>query len=243
MDCNRFKAWLTAPRDEHDPDQSEAMTHVAICADCRRLWQTDTVLENQLQQSFTATDVPPKLTTRMRAAIDPRLSSTSPMPSGLSWWKWVTPALATAVLLVLIFNPLVGQLTSLDLLGTYALANHQDTDQPLAVTSSHLEVVNQWFNANLPFQLAVPDLRHRGFSLKGGRPCTLGNEKAAYLIYDHLGQAVSVFVVPSRDLAFAMTDGRQYQIRDDRHQVEIWQENDMVCIVVQKAPFTPPEDV
>lgn len=237
MDCATFKAWLINPHSDHDPDPQDALAHKDVCPECRKLWQIDTVLERQLQGSFSTTDVPENLTTRMRATV---VQSPSPPPlsrTSVPWWKWLTPSLAaTAALLFFVFNPLAGQLSSMDAIGAYALMNHQYPEEPLGVTSSQMDVVGQWFNDRMPFKITVPDLRKRGYDLKGGRPCTLGKTKAVYLVYDDQGERVSTFVVPSRDVAFAMTKGRHYQMKDATHLVEFWRENDVVCVVVRKSP-------
>lgn len=244
MDCATFKAWLVSPHSDHDPDPHDALAHTAVCPECRKLWQTDTVLERQLQGSFSTTDVPENLTARMRTAL-----AQSPSPPPLSrisvpWWKWLTPALAaTAALLFLVFNPLTGKLSSMDAIGKYALINHEYPEEPLGVTSSQMDVVGKWFNDRMPFQITVPDLRQRGYALKGGRPCTLGRTKAVYLVYDDQGERVSTFVVPSQDVAFAMTKGRHYQMKDATHLVEFWRENDVVCVLVRKSPEATATDV
>lgn len=237
MDCETFKIWLLSPHSDRDPDRNDALAHTSVCETCRTLWETDTVLETQLQGSFLTTDVPENLTARMRTAVEETLA-TAPMSRRITpWWKWLTPSLAAAAALIFfVFNPLSGQLSSMDAIGAYALINHQQLDQPLAVTSSRMDIVGQWFNDRMPFSVTLPDLRQRGYTLKGGRPCTLGKTKAAYLVYDDQGQRISAFVMPVRDVSFAITEGRRYQMEDAVHLVELWQEKDIVCVVVRKSP-------
>ena len=237
MDCETFKTWLANPHSERDPHLHDVMAHVTVCRDCHKLWQTDTVLEKQVRGSFSTTEVPENFTARMRAAIEQSIAPSPPPRPKVSWWKWLTPSLAaTAALVFFVFNPLSGQLSSMDAIGAYALINHQHPEQPLDVASSQMDVVGQWFNDRMPFQVTVPDLRQRGYALKGGRPCTLGKTKAAYLVYDDKGQRVSTFVLPARDVTFAITEGRHYQMKDATHLVEIWQEKDVVCVIVRKTP-------
>lgn len=239
MDCETFKRWLRNPHGEGDPSPQDALAHTTGCQECRKLWQTDTALESQLQESFSPTDVPENLTARMRAAVEPSLSPSPPSRPGVPWWKWLTPSLAAAAaLLFFVFNPLTGQLSSMDAIAAYALINHQHPEQPLGVVSSQMNIVGQWFNDRMPFQVTVPDLRRRGYALKGGRPCTLGKTKAVYLVYDHQGERVSAFVMPARAVAFTITEGRHYQMRDAMHLVELWQEKDVVCVIVRKSPPT-----
>jgi anti-sigma factor RsiW len=129
-----------------------------------------------------------------------------------------------------------GRLASMDALGAYALINHQNPGQPLDITSSQPDEVGRWSKDRMPFRVAVPDLSSRGYALIGGRPCTLGKAKAVYLVYDDRGQQVSAFIVPSRDLSFAMTEGRHYQMTDAANLVEFWQEKDLVYVVVRQSP-------
>lgn len=237
MDCETFKKWLLNPHGESDPAPPDALAHTADCQECRKLWQTDTALESQLQGSFSVMDVPENLTARMRAAVEQSVSPPPPSRPGVPWWKWLTPSLAAAAALIFfVFNPLTGQLSSMDAIGAYALINHQHPDQPLGVTSSQMNVVGQWFNDRMPFQVTFPDLRRRGYVLKGGRPCTLGKTKAVYLVYDDQGEQVSAFVVPAQEVAFALTEGRHYQMTGAMHLVELWQEKDVVCVIVRKSP-------
>lgn len=239
MDCPTFKAWLLNPDHDRDSKCHEALAHTSVCEECQSLWQTDSVLETQLQDSFSTTDVPENLTARMRAAVEPSVSPSPPSRPGVPWWKWLTPSLAAAAaLLFFVFNPLTGQLSSMDAIAAYALINHQHPEQPLGVVSSQINIVGQWFNDRMPFQVTVPDLRRRGYALKGGRPCTLGKTKAVYLVYDHQGERVSAFVMPARAVAFTITEGRHYQMRDAAHLVELWQEKDVVCVIVRKSPPT-----
>lgn len=239
MDCETFKTWLVNQHSNHNPDPHDARAHMAVCPQCYKLWQSDTVLESQLQRSFSTIDVPENFTARMRAAIEQSVSPPPPSPPSVPWWKWLTPSLAAAAALIFfVFNPLAGQLSSMDAIGAYALINHQHPEQPLGVASSQMNVVGQWFNARMPFQITVPDLRQRGYALKGGRPCKLGKTKAVYLDYDDQGERVSAFVLPARDVAFAITEGRHYQMKDAMHLVELWQEKDVVCVIVRKSPPT-----
>ncbi len=66
----------------------------------------------------------------------------------------------------------------------------------LAVPSSNADEVARELRARLPFAVHVRAVE--GAELRGGHACSIAGKRAAYLQYVHAGEAISVFVFPSR---------------------------------------------
>ncbi len=66
----------------------------------------------------------------------------------------------------------------------------------LAVPSSNADEVARELAARLPFAVQVRAVE--GAELRGGHACSIAGKRAAYLQYVRAGEAISVFVFPSR---------------------------------------------
>ena len=100
-----------------------------------------------------------------------------------------------------------------------------------------------WFFKRLNYRITLPDFSDRGFTLRGGRECTIGPHKAAYLFYDDHGQSVSVFVMPAGKVKMTLQEDRRYRIDAPAHRIDLWQASGMVCILVQDRPATPSAEI
>ncbi len=158
-----------------------------------------------------------------------------PSASGRSGWLWkgFAPALALGLLLV-IWNPWANPLTSLETVGNFALANHSRSDMTMAFTADEIPNPQVWFYQRLNFRIAMPNFSKRQLTFLGGRECTIGPKKAAYLFYDDNGKRVSVFVIPARQIKVPLQNERRYRIDAQGHSVELWKMDAMVCILVQE---------
>jgi anti-sigma factor RsiW len=90
-----------------------------------------------------------------------------------------------------------------------------------------------WFFERLNFRITLPDFRTRGFTLLGGRECSIGPHKAAYLFYDANGETVSLFILPAGKFQLTLQDKRRYRIESARHQMDLWKADGIICILVQ----------
>lgn len=241
MDCLDFKAWLIF-RDGGDAETSrEARAHRRDCPPCDRLYLTDEGLEQALAAGIKTTKVPDEMARRARALAG---EPTAPTAVRRSIWfrRGLAPALAFGLVLVfVVWNPLTNPLTSLDTIGNYALANHTRGDMAMAFTVDETPDPQAWFFKRLNYHITLPDFHDRGFTLRGGRECSIGPHKAAYLFYDHQGEPVSVFIIPADKVKMALQADRRYRIDSPGHRVDLWQAQGMVCVLVQgrQAPLPP----
>ena len=231
MNCNEFKTWI-ANRDLYDKRvHGEADTHVASCAQCRRLFELDDLAEYQIREGMRASDVPRGLLDRIEADISSSGKDKGSRP--VLWTKFV-PIFATAVLaLILIVNPFSSRIQTLDQMGTYVLENHFTGHTNAAFNAADVTDVAGWFSKRLGYAVEMPDLRSLGLTLQGGKRCSLGKKRAAYLFCDRKGQMVSLFVVNAGALGFKLDKDRTYGVYDRGGKIKIWQEGGMVYALVE----------
>ncbi len=242
MDCRDFKVWLVF-RDGGDADISRAArAHRRDCPPCDRLYRADEGLEQTLAAGIQTTKVPDGMAQRARALASESIDA--PRVRRSTWLrKGLTPALAFGlILVVMVWNPFTNPLSSLDAIGNYALANHTRRDMAMAFTVDETPDPQAWFFQRLNYRITLPDLQDRGLTLRGGRECSIGPHKAAYLFYDDNGKPVSVFIIPADKINMALQTDRRYRIDAPAHRVDLWQTNDMVCILVQGRPAALPAE-
>ena len=230
MNCNEFKTWIVS-RDLYDKRvYGEADTHVASCAQCRKLFDLDVLAENRIREGMQASDVPRGLLNRIEADI---ISSDKEKSSRLVFWTKFVPVLATAALvLILIVNPFSSRIQTLDQMGTYILKNHFSGHTDTAFNTAEVTDVAGWFSKRLGYPVEMPDLRSLGLTLLGGKRCALGQKKAAYLFCDRKGQKVSLFVINADAMNFELDKDRTYGVYDRGGRIKIWQEGRMVYAMV-----------
>ena len=233
MDCHDFKEWLLS-RDGADADMTRrARAHRRGCPSCDRLHRADEGVEQALAAGIQATKVPDGMAARARARAS---ESIEPAPVGRPPWfrKGLAPAMAFVMMLVvLVWNPFTNPLDSLDAIGNFALANHIRTDLPMAFNAAQTPDPQAWFFERLNYRIVLPNFRERGYILRGGRECTIGPHKAAYLFYDDHGQPVSLFIIPASKVKMALAEDRRYRIEAPDHRLDLWQAQGMVCILIQ----------
>ncbi|MDJ0721016.1 MAG: hypothetical protein QNJ04_05280 [Desulfobacterales bacterium] len=233
MDCQEFKRWLIDRDDCSEKKAQQAHTHRARCTDCDRLHSADEALERTMVDGFHSADVPGGMARRARALTE----VVEPTPATAwtaGWRKVLVPSMALGVLVAfLIWNPRATPLITLDAIGTYALANHNRADMTMAFTADEISDPKEWFYQRLDFRFAMPNLSQRQLTFLGGRECTLGPKKAAYLFYDDNGERISVFIIPARHIEGPLQADRRYRIDMPHHRVELWKMDAMICILVQ----------
>ena len=243
MDCQDFKTWLLS-RDDGDAEISrQAQAHRRDCPPCNRLYVADEGLELALAAGIKTTRAPDGLARRARALADASIEPTMVRRSTWSRKGWA-PALAFGlVLVVMVWNPFTNPLTSLDAIGNYALANHTRNDMVMAFTVDDTPDPQAWFFKRLNYRITLPSFRDRGLTLRGGRECSIGPHKAAYLFYDDHGQSVSVFVLPASKVKMALQEDRRYRIDAPAHRIDLWQASGMVCILVKGRTAKPSVEI
>jgi len=81
----------------------------------------------------------------------------------------------------------------------------------------------------------LPDLDRQHLALLGGKQCSLGNKKAAYLFCTKNKNKVSVFIVNPKDLDLQLSGDTTYSVEKPHHLIRLWTENELVYITVQSV--------
>jgi anti-sigma factor RsiW len=230
MDCNGFKQWLLS-RDDRTARQ--AREHRAACPGCGRLYRSDEDLERTLAAGMQGPIPAAGLARRARAVAE-----AAGAPAARRWPAWLhtgmVPAFAAALAIVfMVWNPFANPLASLDAIGRYALDNHMQTNMRMAFRAEDTPDPQAWFLKRLDFRIVMPDFSRQGYTFLGGRECTIGPQKAAYLFYDANGQPLSVFVIPAAAVKMPLQADRRYRVDAPDHRLELWQQQGMVCITVR----------
>ena len=229
MNCTEFKAWLSH-KDGHDhlPDQEDE-SHLAACVQCARLYALDQEMEAKLAASFAEVDPPDTVLDKIRQ--DERYAELEEPGPGRPW-KMLAAFLATGVIMAVVFlKPFAGGIRSVDEIGSLAVANHLNEDLAMAFTTGQIDDVSAWFAERIGYPVPLPDMGP-GVALLGGRPCILGYNKAAYLLYERAGRKISVFAIHPDGLRFDLESGRTYSINSGNHTVNLWSENGLVYAAV-----------
>jgi anti-sigma factor RsiW len=230
--CQEFKQWLTN-QDSADKNTFRQMeNHIQICQTCEKLYHSDMALDTILKNGIQVVEPPPGLITRARNKIE---FESRPRPYrflGLTW-KTAVPAFSMAALvLVFLLNPFSGHLQTVDEVVAYSIANHLDTSMEMAFRAGEVRDVGQWFSQRLGYTVRLPDLKKLGLNLRGGRNCTLGKIKAAYLFCQSKGKLVSLFVINQNDVALPFDRQRKYIVEEGDTKVTLWEESGMVYAMV-----------
>jgi len=233
MDCRDLKNWI-ASKDLFDERVfADAEKHLEHCEKCRRIHTLDALIEDGIRKGLQPVAVPRGLVNRIDTEL---FADTKESAWSFARWFKTVPALAMAALIfIIVLQPFSGQIKSLDQMGTYALANHLSGETQIAVSTTDAGTAARWFTQQLGYAVKVPDLRSHGLTLIGGRLCSLGEEKAAYLFCRKNGKKVSLFIVTADALGFQMIDQRLYGIQEKKYDIKIWKDGKMVRVTVEQS--------
>ena len=230
MNCAEFKNWLL-DKDDHDQStDQEAKSHRLSCARCEELYKLDRLMEERLAESLMEVDPPDDLLEKIQR--DERYADIREPGPALSS-KFSAAILATAVIIVVVFfNPFKSQIRSIEEISTLVLANHLNNDTGLAFMAGQISDVSAWFAEKIGYPVHVPDMAAEGFTLLGGRKCSLGHQKAAYLVYEKDGKKCSLFIINPDDLGFDLERDRKYSVDEQDHSIKVWSDNGLVYAMV-----------
>ena len=180
---------------------TQLIQHAALCDHCGPL----------LRAAASADDPTPqeaKLLGELKAPSRPPLSPLPVLPAARRWpgRRWLVPAMALLVIGALFA---VRPQSSATLLSSadfsqLAVRTHQQHAQgslALDVRSDSQQTVNEWFQRQLPFSLALPASladpgEVRPNRLEGARLVRIGGKAAAYIAYQMQSGPVSLMVTP-----------------------------------------------
>jgi anti-sigma factor RsiW len=246
MKCHEFKEWLL----NHDiskgpfgiedrPDNkgrvdemgAEIKTHLDHCPDCEKLAALDRRFDGVLHRYFQPKVTPPRLLERIELDLLSR-ESKQHAPSFFRSIRIFAPALATAVLLLVIFNPFAQPgIGSLDELGKFAFADH-DSPVIMEIKRGDKNDIQGWFNNVMGLKITIPNLTDSGYRLIGARKCQFGNCSAAHLLYDKNGDQASLYILDLKDIHFKVNRTKEYMLRAAGKTVRIWRNNHQVHALV-----------
>jgi hypothetical protein len=235
MECHEVKIWMVAEDRWTDQNAENAYRHMAACATCKKLFDLNDLVEMQAGAALEQVNPAPDLLSRIKKEIQ-TIETKRFNPMGPYAFRRFAPALAAAaIFILLILNPFSAQIGSLGEIGSYALANHIDTEMSMAFRSGQINDVPAWFSKRLGFPITIPVFETRRFKFLGGRECNLGKKKAAYLYYDKQGEKVSLFIINYRDLNFPLSQQKTYTVYDQGYEIKVWIQGKLCYTLVQKA--------
>ncbi len=200
----------------------------------------DSILEAKIRDGFIKEDVPERLLSRIemdmtsveKEGIYTRfLQSVFEKITNMPWVK-IVPPFAFAVLPLLFVNPFGPGFSSMDEIGTYAATDHMG-NLSMAYAAENTQDVSGWFENEMGFKIAVPDMSGQGLKLKGGRKCHFGKCDVAYLFYKKEDRRISLFIINSDDVKFDMGKNGTYLMNYNECTVKIWKTADLFYAMVE----------
>ncbi len=150
-------------------------------------------LRRALREKLPATELPPGLEARVRAAVGIGRTSTAPS------WRAMAASIALAMVVSSGATWFVTRTPTTDDFIEPVVAGHLRAlmaPQPIDVASGDGHVVKPWFNGRIPQAPRVVDLTQAGFRLVGGRVDVVGRAGVPTLVYQIRQHLISVTAIP-----------------------------------------------
>ena len=193
----------------------------------------DLGLEEHLRSGFLEQEMPKGLADRIDMALD---QAKVPLQLNRPFFGALAAVVTlTAVLFFFMNSDKPFRYKSLDHLGETAVLTHLKGNRAMSFTPDKLDGALAMLGKELGFNVVLPDLSEKGYTLLGGRPCFVGKCRTVYLFYRRGGQTVSLFILGKDHLDFEMAEGRgsHFEIKDCR--ADIWKENGQVYALVSSS--------
>ena len=232
MECHEVKNWI-ANRDLFDERVSAAAgRHLASCSTCQSLYKLDTLAEERTKKAFEKEDVPQGLLSRLNSEI---LTEQTKGWTGVFGWRRLLPVAAVTVLiLITVFNPFSNTIRGLEQMSAYAMENHLEGESTMAFNAVNVNDVGNWFLRRIGYAVILPDMDRLGLKLLGGRECSLGKHKAAYLYCKKDGRKASLFIVDSSRIGFRLNPNELFSHEENGYGIQIWRSGSMVYTLVEE---------
>jgi anti-sigma factor RsiW len=230
MNCKRFEIWLLVRDQAREADATEAMAHAADCVRCREMLRLDDAAESALKSGLGRVEAPASLRASVRLAADRG-------GTGKARRRWPLLALpasgltALALLLIVIFQPFGSSLSSIEQIARLAEQSHF-AGYTMQFRAGEVSDLAGWFRDKLDFEVAPPDLAHRGLEFLGGRKCALGGKDVAYLFFEQDGKRYSLFQLDAGDVKVELKEGQTYRYPIHDCVVELWKERNRVYVLI-----------
>ncbi len=233
MNCNEFQHWLTT-RDVFSNETPDALFHIKTCHACKSLYMMDTGLEKDIQTGFVQEEVPKNLVDRIDMALDQAKSPIRLNKPGIA-------AITAGVVLMVIFSLFMVspakpfRYQNLQQLSENAVQNHLKANTAMSFTADKTQEALVMLRKELGFNVIIPDLSKKGYTLIGGRACFLDTCRIAYLFYKKADKTSSLFILDDDHLDFEMPDGMNFSQDIREHHADIWKENGQVYAMVSSS--------
>lgn len=243
MNCKEFHHWLGS-RDINDHQNNpEALSHMAECKDCQRLYTLDTRLEQGVARAFTRQEMPQGLKDQIDQGLDNEthqslFNSFSLKPgnrksiSPLKYSGWIAGLTTLALILFLVLTPPEPSFKNLEQISEQAVMNHLKENRQINFTPATLDHALEILKKKLGFNVLLPDFIGQDLILLGGRLCSLGKCRAAYFILEKQGEKGSLFIMNCDHLDFKMVDNRHFSTHIKGCTTDVWKNNGQVYAMV-----------
>jgi hypothetical protein len=192
----------------------------------------DNGLEKDIRTGFLCEEIPKDLMDRIDMALDGARTQ-------LRLNRPVIATLTAGIILMAVFffmnasRPF--RYPDLYHLGENAVLTHLKGNTNLSFTPDKLDQALITMKKELEFDVVLPDLSKKGYTLLGGRLCFVGKCRTAYLFYQKSGQTVSLFILSHDHLGFEMAEGTENHLEIKDCRADIWKENGQVYALVSSS--------
>lgn len=227
MTCESVKSLSGAYLDDElDASLSaQVREHLSTCDSCAEAHAQQIAMRAGIREHAPYFRAPAGLQDRIRRAVRPGGSGSSPA-GGLRRWY----AIAAAILVAVFAAWEVAQLRSpgsiRDPTAQEVLSGHVRSlmaTHLLDVPSSDRHAVKPWFNGKLDFSPDVKDFAAQGFPLAGGRLDYIEGRTVAALVYRRRQHVINLFTWPAaEDAGDGEFDGNGYHIVHWTHARMAW---------------------
>lgn len=229
MNCNEFQHWLLT-RDVFSNETPDALFHIKTCEACKSLYMMDNGLEKDIQSCFIRQEIPKNLMGRIDMALDQAKAPLRLNKSGIALFTIGIAFFAFWAFFMGSNQPFRYQ--DLHQLSEKAVLNHLTGNTAMSFTADKMDEAVVMLKKELEFDVVIPDLSDKGYTLMGGRLCYLDKCRIAYLFYKKASKISSLFILSNDHLDFEMADGMRFSQDIKEHHADIWKENGQVYAMV-----------
>jgi anti-sigma factor RsiW len=185
-------------------DRAAFETHVASCADCRRLLEEDRAVAAKVRASLPLYEAPAGLRERVEGLVYAAPPRRRALSHTRAWALGLAAGLAVALLaaVLAVGGRPAAPASEFASLAVDTHLRYARGQLPLEVASDRPEAVSGWFAGRVPFHLALPDYPvapgdTKPYHLAGGRLVSFQRDYAAFVAYRMDEQPVSLLVTSS----------------------------------------------
>lgn len=224
QDCEKYLgAFLDNALDVKE--SLDVQEHLRSCTSCTNRAEAERTLWAFIRQHATTPPLAEELQRRIvRQAmrdVSPRHQprrGVMPVVGALAHLRDFVMGVAAAVVLLFVFNALFPASQGEDMPQKFVqeasmiYGTYKTQHMPPEVVSADDQVVTQWFNNHMGYQMKVPCITDAAAKLQGGRLCRLLDRKSAALIYERYG--VDLLLLAFKGEQFSLPAKRMVRVKD-----------------------------